>query len=55
MLTQNVDDIPFDLRHLRFYTYEYTPRGCAKLMENVKLAMATIKEESSPWDNVDKI
>jgi hypothetical protein len=33
MLTQRMEDVPFDLRHLRVISYEYTPRGC-KLLES---------------------
>lgn len=31
LITQNIEDIPFDLRHHRFIKYEYTPRGCKEL------------------------
>jgi hypothetical protein len=27
IITQNTDDIPFDIRHIRYIKYEYTPRG----------------------------
>jgi hypothetical protein len=27
LITQNNDDVPFDIRHLRYIQYEYTPRG----------------------------
>ena len=27
LITQNEDDVPFDLRHIRYITYEYTPPG----------------------------
>jgi hypothetical protein len=30
LISQSVQDIPFDLRHWRFLIYEYTPRGMAK-------------------------
>jgi len=29
LITQNTNDVPFDLRHIRFIQYEYTPRGMA--------------------------
>lgn len=31
LLAQNIDDIPFDLRYLRYILYEFTPRGAEKL------------------------
>ncbi len=30
LITQNEDDVPFDLRHLRYVKYSYTPRGMAE-------------------------
>ncbi len=32
-LAQSVEDVPFDLRHLRVLLYDYTPRGCQRLAE----------------------
>ena len=29
MITQNADDVPFDVRHIRFIQYTFTPRGMA--------------------------
>lgn len=40
LITQDPDDIPFDIRHLRFIVYDYTPRGMTdfetKLTETIK-------------------
>ena len=40
LMTQSIDDVPFDLRHRRALIYEYSPRGCKKLardlLENVQ-------------------
>jgi len=41
LITQNSEDVPFDLRSIRFIKYEYTPRGM-KAFE--KLLQQTIKE-----------
>lgn len=30
LITQNNEDVPFDLRHIRYITYEYTPHGIKK-------------------------
>jgi hypothetical protein len=30
LITQNQDDVPFDLRHIRYIPYEYTPHGMKK-------------------------
>lgn len=32
LITQNSDDVPFDLRHIRYLEYEFTPKGM-KLFE----------------------
>ena len=36
LITQSMEDVPFDLKHLRCIVYEYTPRGIATLEENLK-------------------
>lgn len=35
LMTQSIDDVPFDLRHRRALVYEYTPRGCKKLEKDL--------------------
>ena len=35
LMTQSIDDVPFDLRHRRALVYEYSPRGCKKLENNL--------------------
>jgi len=46
IVAQSLDDVPFDLRHLRCIIYEYTPRGMAKFNESLSrtLAIETGKE-----------
>lgn len=43
-ITQNSDDIPFDIKHLRYIQYEYTPRGMnlfeKKLEQHLAIASA---------------
>ena len=36
LITQSMDDVPFDLRHLRCIVYDYTPRGVQTLETNLK-------------------
>lgn len=36
LITQNKDDVPFDLRHLRFIDYVYTPRGMIEFENRLK-------------------
>ena len=40
------EDVPFDFRHMRYFRYEYTPRGCATLEENLKKSIAEIVKGS---------
>ena len=42
LITQREDDVPFDLRHLRFIQYEYTPRGCQELERNLREAIEAV-------------
>jgi hypothetical protein len=36
LLTQTMEDVPFDLRHLRCVVYDYTPRGAQTLETNLR-------------------
>ncbi len=36
LVTQSMEDVPFDLKHLRCIVYEYTPRGIGNLEDNLK-------------------
>ena len=36
LITQSMDDVPFDLRHLRCVVYDYTPKGIKNLEENLE-------------------
>ena len=36
LITQSMEDVPFDLKHLRCIVYEYTPRGIATLEDNLR-------------------
>ena len=31
LISQSLDDMPFDLRHRRVQIYDYSPRGCKRL------------------------
>lgn len=43
LLTQTMDDVPFDLRHLRCIVYDYTPRGVKVLEEMLMNTITTIR------------
>ena len=36
IITQSVDDVPFDLKHYRCIIYEHTPRGCKALEDKLE-------------------
>ena len=42
LITQNKDDVPFDIRHLRYIQYDYTPRGMRAFEERL---MDTLRNE----------
>tara|TARA_R110002124_G_scaffold47149_1_gene140661 strand:- start:11388 stop:11741 length:354 start_codon:yes stop_codon:yes gene_type:complete len=44
LITQNIDDVPFDLRHLRCIVYEYTPRGIELLETNLSNTIENIRK-----------
>jgi len=45
IISQKEEDIPFDLRHRRFFIYSYTPRGMAKLEGSLLKALNDLVEE----------
>jgi hypothetical protein len=47
LITQNSDDIPFDLRHRRYLKYELTPRGMKSFEESLEKTINTILAEES--------
>ncbi|MHB8628887.1 MAG: hypothetical protein ACYDBJ_15790 [Aggregatilineales bacterium] len=44
MITQNIDDIPFDIRYLRVIEYEYNPRGMKDFEAKLKVAIGNLLE-----------
>ena len=45
-ITQNNDDIPFDIKHLRYIKYEYTPRGMKAFEEQLERFIGIANSES---------
>ncbi len=43
LITQNIEDVPFDLRHLRCIVYEYTPKGIQLLETNITNTIGNIR------------
>ena len=46
LITQNSQDIPFDLRHRRFLKYELTPRGMKSFEESLEQTINTVLAEA---------
>ncbi|MCA9886636.1 MAG: hypothetical protein KC708_26880, partial [Anaerolineae bacterium] len=44
MLTQNMKDIPFDIRHLRVIEYKYTPPGMRVFENSLQNAIKSMME-----------
>jgi hypothetical protein len=42
LITQNLEDVPFDLRHLRHVQYQYTPRGMEMFEQQLKNTLVSI-------------
>ena len=42
LITQSIDDVPFDLRHLRCIPYQYTPRGIEVFEQDLKKTLLHI-------------
>jgi hypothetical protein len=42
LISQVLDDVPFDLRHLRVIVYEYTPRGMKEFEETLRGTLQSI-------------
>ena len=36
LLSQSIEDVPFDLRHRRVLPYEYSPIGCKRLIAKLR-------------------
>jgi hypothetical protein len=47
MLSQSIDFVPFDLRHLRCIVYTYTPRGATQLEQALERTMKTLLSNSA--------
>lgn len=42
MITQSVDDVPFDLKHLRCLVYEYKPKAIERFQDALKRTLTTV-------------
>lgn len=47
LITQNQDDVPFDLRHIRYIHYEYTPSGMIKFESTLATTILEITKDIS--------
>ena len=45
LITQNQDDVPFDLRHIRYIQYEYTTSGMAIFENTLTKTILEIKKD----------
>ena len=45
LITQNQDDVPFDLRHIRYILYEYTPPGMVKFENSLTKTILEILKD----------
>jgi len=45
IITQNEEDVPFDLRHLRYFKYSDNEEGWSRLRETLRRIIREIKNE----------
>jgi len=45
LITQNPDDVPFDLRHRRYIQYAYTPPGMEKFEKDLSATISEIQKD----------
>ena len=50
LISQNINDIPFDLQHIRYIVYQYTPRGMATFNEALYKALEVGKAKITDQD-----
>jgi hypothetical protein len=53
LITQREEDVPFDIRHIRFNKYEYTPRGMKELESFLK-SMLVAELKISPSEPIER-
>jgi hypothetical protein len=46
LISQTIDDVPFDLRHLRVVVYQYTPRGMIGFEDALGKAVESLRSQS---------
>lgn len=51
LISQSLEDVPFDLRHIRCIIYSYTPRGMKELRRRLRLTLAEIDRELTSASN----
>ena len=47
ILTQDINDVPFDLKHHRCIIYSHTPRGCRELQQRIEGTLQFLKKAIS--------
>jgi hypothetical protein len=51
LISEGIDDIPFDVRSLRAIVYQYTPPGMLKLQRELRRSVASIVSQPDRIDN----
>lgn len=47
LITQSKNDVPFDIRYMRYIKYDFTPRGMAQFEDNLKATLNAIRESEN--------
>lgn len=49
LMAQSLEDVPFDLRHRRVLTYDYSPHGCKRLEQRLKDHVLDMRKQLSAY------
>jgi hypothetical protein len=52
LISQSKDDIPFDIKHIRYLIYEFTPRGMSEFEKKLELTIESELENEFSYEMV---
>ena len=52
LISQNKDDIPFDIQHIRYIIYEFTPRGMSDFEKKLAATVASELEDEFSYEKI---
>ena len=52
LISQNKDDIPFDIQHIRYIIYEFTPRGMSDFEKKLAATIASELDDELSYEKI---